>query len=351
MFRARIRYLLLPFLFLAAAGLTAIVSAAPPLSVTLNYFRGTTVGEDARLEWQTATELDTVGYRILRASAANGPFQELSEIGIIAARGGPVSGDTYEALDTNVVTGQTYWYRLIEIEQNSNEQILDTLKLQIGNEPTATLDAIATSDNGDDDANEGETQPTTSNTTATSTPSPSPGATGQSGANTPRPATVTPTVTVQASTTNDAGGPLEARPAGGLAEAAGTTDNTRPTAVAQVTEAYPDPPPADDTPAQGYPDEAPEDDVEVTPEEPDSEESYPAAPANGITPARPTSAGDNVVGGLPESEEGVETQEQQSGNLSRILLWMGFVAALIIFIAGAAFSILLSTRKQRQDIS
>lgn len=350
------RYLLIPFLFLLVAGLATIASAAPSLSVTLNYFRGSTVGEDARLEWQTATELDTVGYRILRASAADGPFEELSEIGLIAARGGPVSGDTYEALDTNVVTGQTYWYRLIEVEQNSNEQILNTLRLQIGNEPTATLDAIATSDDGDDGANEGETQPTTSSATATSTPSPSPspGPTGPSGANTPRPASVTATLASQAPATDDDGGPLEPRPVGGVVEAAGTTENRRPTAVAQVTEAYPDPPSEDDTPAQGYPGEAPEEDVEVTsgaPESPESEENYPAAPTNGITPARPTVAGDNVVGGLPESEEGVEAQEQESGNLSRILLWMGFIAALIIFIAGAAFSILLSTRKQRQDIS
>lgn len=350
----RVRFLLAPFLALAlfGVGLAGVASAAPPLSVTLSYFRGESVPEGARLEWQTATELDTAGFRVFRASDESGPFQELGEIGFVEARGGPVSGDTYEALDATVVTGQTYWYRLVEVEQNSSEHPLHTLELRIGTEPTATVDAVGTSDDGD---NGGETQPGAGDTTATRTPSPSPSpvTTSQSATNTPRPATATPTVARQASPTpeRDDGSPLEARPIGDAAEAADPATNAQPTAVAQVTEAYPEPPQDDATPAGAYPDDTEGEDMEVTPVLTDTNESYPLAPANGITPARPTGAGENVVGSLGESEESVEDQAPQSGNLSRVLLWLGFVAALTIFVAGAVFSILLSTRKQRQDLS
>ncbi|MFW6068312.1 MAG: hypothetical protein ACOC9E_01875 [Chloroflexota bacterium] len=356
----RFHLLLAPLLalLLIGTGLSRIATAAPPLSVTLNYFRGESGAEGAHLSWQTATELDTAGFRLSRASDAGGPFQELGEIGFIEAQGGPVSGDTYEALDTTVVSGQTYWYRLIEIEQNSDEHVLDTTELTIGNEPTATLDAVATSDDGDDDGNEGDTQPGTGNPTATGTPSPSPSpdATNPAPTNTPRPATATPTVSRQASPTpdQDGDGAEEARPVGDAVEAAAPTTNGQPTAVAQVTEAYPEPPSADATPEEGYPGGPPEEDFEATPvltETTETEESYPAAPANETTPSGPAGAGDNVVGSAPEADEGTENQTQQSGNISRVLLWLGFVAALIIFIAGAVFSILLSTRKQRQDIS
>lgn len=353
----RFHLLLAPLLalILIGTGLSRIARAAPPLSVTLNYFRGESGAEGAQLEWQTATELDTAGFRLSRASDAGGPFQELGEIGFIEAQGGPVSGDTYQALDTTVVSGQTYWYRLIEIEQNSDEHVLDTTKLTIGTEPTPTLDAVATSDDGDNGGSEGDTQPGTGNPTATGTPSPSPSpdATNPARTNTPRPATATPTVSRQASPAPDevGDGAEESRPVGDAGEAAAPTTNGQPTAVAQVTEAYPEPPPADDTPDDSYPGDPPEVDIEATPTLAQTEESYPPAPANGNTPAPATATGDNVVGSLPEGGESADSEPQQSGNLSRVLLWLGFVAALIIFIAGAVFSILLSTRKQRQDIS
>lgn len=352
----RIRSCFLSFLLPAMSLiLVGAAIAAPPMSVTLNYFRGESTAEGAYLEWQTSTELDTAGFRISRATNSGGPFQELGDIGFIEARGGPVSGDTYEALDTAVVSGQTYWYRLVEVEQNSNEHVLHTTRLTIGNEPTATLEAVATSDDGGNGENEGDTQPGPSNPTATATPSPSPGATNQASTNTPRATTATPTVASQASPTPDDDGDsaVDARPVGDAVDAAAATTNGQPTAVAQVTEAYPEPP-ADVTPEETYPGEPPEENIETTPvltETTETEESYPAPPVNETTPGGPAAAGENVVGSVPEADESTENQPQQSGNLSRVLLWLGFGAALIIFIAGAVFSILLSTRKQRQDIS
>lgn len=346
----RIRSCFLTFLMsVMSLVLVGAAIAAPSLSVTLNYFRGESVAEGAHLEWQTSTELDTAGFRISRATNAGGPFQELGEIGFIEARGGPVSGDTYEALDTTVVSGLTYWYRLIEIEQNSNEHVLRTATVTIGNEPTATLEAVATSDDGGNGENEEDTQPGPSNPTATATPSPSPGATNQAPTNTPRPTTATPAVSPTPDDDGDRA--LEASSVGDAVDAAAPTTNRQPTAVAQVTEAYPEPP-ADVTPEESYPGDPPE--IETTPvltETTETEESYPAPPANETVPAGPAAAGDNVVGSVPEADQSTENQPQQSGSLSRVLLWLGFGAALIIFIAGAVFSILLSTRKQRQDIS
>lgn len=338
-------------LTLLATALVSVANAAPPLSVTLNFFRGESVSDGARLYWQTATELDTAGFRILRASDSGGPFQELSEIGFVEARGGPVSGDTYEVLDATVDTGQTYWYRLVEVEQNSSEHDLHTFPLTIGAEPTATLEAVATSDDGDSDGN---TQPEASSPTATRTPSPSPspGTQNQSATNTPRPATATADRQATPTPGGEDGSPIAARPLSEEAETAAPTTSVQPTAIAQATEAYPEPPSANATTDEAYPgDTTGEEQLEPTAAVTETEESYPLAPANGITPERPTAAGGTVADNLPESEESGENAPQQSRNLSRVLLWLGFGAALIIFVAGAVFSILLSTRKQRQDLS
>jgi len=332
----RIYFRLLWTTLLVLVCFAAVANAAPRVSVTLTYFRGESSPEGARLEWQTATELDTAGFRIARASSADGPYADLAEIGILPAQGSATSGSTYEALDATATSGQTYWYKLIEIEYSGSENELQVVSLAIGAAPTATIEGIATTD-GDNNTPE----PTES--TAGNTPTPSPTGTLPLVTNTPRAtatgAPVNPTTVVSPEPTPDDATVL--RPPGDVAD---STSTRQPVAIAQATEGYPGAAATDVAPGDAYPD--PDDDQVSTPTLEPTIEDYPPGMPLTDTRTGPASMFENTVGTTAEGGQTNETQSQQSSNLGRILLWVGFVAALLIFIGGAVFSILLSTRKQ-----
>jgi len=93
-------------------------------AVTLIYFR--TIAGDGRviLLWETATELDNAGFYVQRSNEQAGNYQRINPT-IIPSRGDGLTGATYEYLDTTVVNGSTYWYRLESIDFNQQSQYYD----------------------------------------------------------------------------------------------------------------------------------------------------------------------------------------------------------------------------------
>jgi hypothetical protein len=94
------------------------LSQPAPSSVILNYFRAAWHAdlETVIIEWQTATELNTIGFIVQRSESASSGFVDITEV--IPAVGDQLSGWTYDPVaddpDTLVI-GTTYWYRLIII--------------------------------------------------------------------------------------------------------------------------------------------------------------------------------------------------------------------------------------------
>ncbi len=336
-------------LWLALTFAATASGAAPPRSVTLVYFRGEFTAEGALLEWQTATELNTAGFRIERSTAADGPFSQLNEIGIVPAQGGATSGATYAVTDTTATAGQTLWYRLVEIEFNNSEHELETISLTSGATPTATLEGIAT-----DESDDGDDTPVPTSSAATNTPPASPTATSGAPTNTPSAPGANPTATVSDTGTTrptfTPGATIERSTVvspvggGGISNAAEPTAVTGATALAQATGGYPGPVPTGATGAEGYPGG----DILATPSIAAPAGSSPAgAPVSGTS--FPNAGNGRTVGAGNGAGQSGEDQDEQSANLGRILLWVGFTVALLVFIAGAFFSIILSTRKQRHD--
>ena len=68
-----------------------------------------------QIEWQTASELDTVGFNILRAETEDGPFEQVNQQ-LIPPAADPLTGEDYVFTDTQAKTGRTYYYFLEEIE-------------------------------------------------------------------------------------------------------------------------------------------------------------------------------------------------------------------------------------------
>jgi hypothetical protein len=84
-----------------------------------------------RIEWTTESEVDTLGFNLLR--------EELSDPGngmqinpqLILAQGSPISGTSYQFMDRDVQPGKSYSYHLIEID-NSNEIIeLESIEVHV----------------------------------------------------------------------------------------------------------------------------------------------------------------------------------------------------------------------------
>ena len=71
-----------------------------------------------KIEWDTATELDTAGFYLYRSQAADGDFERVNDV-LIDSQGSAVSGAAYSFVDRNVEPGKTYYYVLEEVQTNA----------------------------------------------------------------------------------------------------------------------------------------------------------------------------------------------------------------------------------------
>jgi hypothetical protein len=98
------------------------------------------------LEWETATEFDTVGFFIVRSDSATGTFTRISDF--IPHEGDTIVGAQYDYVDENVVLGNTYWYKLEELTTNQESEFYGPLSAVSGvpatDTPTPTRTSTAT---------------------------------------------------------------------------------------------------------------------------------------------------------------------------------------------------------------
>lgn len=83
-----------------------------PTAVELAGFSATAAGRDAIITWETANEVDLVGFNLYRSLAAEGEYLRLNADLIPAQWSGSPWGGVYAWPDADVVSGVTYYYRL-----------------------------------------------------------------------------------------------------------------------------------------------------------------------------------------------------------------------------------------------
>ncbi|MGD1994779.1 MAG: hypothetical protein PVI59_16420, partial [Anaerolineae bacterium] len=89
-------------------------------AVTLMAFTATPVEDDIALAWETATEIDSVGFNLYRG---DGPYQQdiqLNDMLIPSQAPGNSLGGSYFFLDTDVEKGRTYYYWLEDVSLEGN---------------------------------------------------------------------------------------------------------------------------------------------------------------------------------------------------------------------------------------
>jgi hypothetical protein len=88
----------------------------PPTAVSLGSFTATRKEETVEIEWRTTLEVDTAGFNLWRAAAGGGEYVQVNPSLIPSAEPGGIQGATYRFVDADGMPGETYTYKLEELE-------------------------------------------------------------------------------------------------------------------------------------------------------------------------------------------------------------------------------------------
>jgi hypothetical protein len=90
------------------------------------------------LEWETASELDNLGFHLYRSQAASGPFSRITER-LIPGLGSSPSGASYRFRDDGLSNGVTYYYKLEDVESTGRTETHGPIAATPGETPDAGL--------------------------------------------------------------------------------------------------------------------------------------------------------------------------------------------------------------------
>lgn len=110
-------------------------------AVTLVSFDAYPGNQQVKLEWETATEADMLGFYVTRNDQPNGNYTRVNNE-MIFTQGTPVSGLIYQYIDLNLTNGQTYYYKLEAVDNSYNSEFFGSviaIPLQTSATQTHTL--------------------------------------------------------------------------------------------------------------------------------------------------------------------------------------------------------------------
>ena len=87
-----------------------------PTAVRLISFAVTPTDSRVEVTWETATELDNLGFNLYRGTTPEGPFVQLNATLIPTQNPGQVLGATYTWLDKDIASGGIYYYLLEDVD-------------------------------------------------------------------------------------------------------------------------------------------------------------------------------------------------------------------------------------------
>jgi len=93
-------------------------SGAATTAVELMAFEATPADQAVDLQWQTASELDNLGFHLYRSTTSEGPWTRLTS-SLIPGLGSSPVGASYSWHDTGLQNGTTYFYMLEDVDTAS----------------------------------------------------------------------------------------------------------------------------------------------------------------------------------------------------------------------------------------
>jgi len=100
---------------ITAPAQTFIFAVPPTTAVELAGFSARALDGAVELSWQTASELNNLGFHLYRALSAQGTYERITRSAIPGLGSSP-AGARYRYLDSGLTNGRTYFYQLEDIE-------------------------------------------------------------------------------------------------------------------------------------------------------------------------------------------------------------------------------------------
>ena len=91
------------------------VNLAGATAVDLLSFEAKGEGSNVKVAWQTANEINNMGFYLYRADTKDGPFTPLSDK-LIPGADFTTLGQEYAYIDRDVTRGRIYYYRLVDVD-------------------------------------------------------------------------------------------------------------------------------------------------------------------------------------------------------------------------------------------
>ncbi|MFN3308160.1 MAG: hypothetical protein ACK44E_03045 [Anaerolineales bacterium] len=92
------------------------------------------------IEWQTATEINTIGFNLYRAEDAQGPYLKINET-LIPSSNDPLKGGSYQYVDARVVPNRVYIYKLEDLDTQGKTTLHDPISVAV--KPQGLLEMVA----------------------------------------------------------------------------------------------------------------------------------------------------------------------------------------------------------------
>lgn len=92
---------------------------ATTAAVTVASFEADSSSGGITLTWVTGTEINNVGFNVLRAAGPNGPYNKINPSLIPTKCLGCIAGETYTFSDSGLAAGQVYYYRLQSVDNKN----------------------------------------------------------------------------------------------------------------------------------------------------------------------------------------------------------------------------------------
>ncbi|PID60526.1 MAG: hypothetical protein CR986_03920 [Ignavibacteriae bacterium] len=112
---------------------TIINNETSPLPVELTtFFVNSVKGTEAKLQWETSTEVNNYGFEIERATISDeSEKMEWKKVAFVEGHGNSNSTKTYSFLDKNLVGGSKFKYRLKQIDFDGKFEFSDVVEVEI----------------------------------------------------------------------------------------------------------------------------------------------------------------------------------------------------------------------------
>jgi hypothetical protein len=322
--------------FLLLILLTALPLLSVQASVGLLYFRAVAGPDFIMLEWETAQELDNLGFNLYRG--LTGDFDQAVKLNssLIPGQTGDATGAFYQWPDNNVEIGVQYTYWLEDVDINSNSTVHDPVTATAGG--GSTIPTVPPPGGGGNN-----TATPTPSRTPTWTPSP----TTQSGATAAPTRTPTRTPIPQPTSSNSNPTPTTAPQ---IQVTAVTNTNTAATAAPQNTFAAPETENEEaNLPAATNSAPAPDSEINTGGE---AAEATPLTLAQTSTEQQSGSNPQlgNAIGQDSQGSEGDSALNPASPDESSrsTLITMALIASVILLIAGGGGIIALLLNRNKQ---